>query len=170
MVFVQKRRLSFFSHWLIMERSQNWPDLRSPISKFRDFIDTGTFHRYWYGYQSLKVSRWSVIRCSYDEHSIFFLRWGHLTCPGDLTLYTSEILQIYALGIHLNLYEVSRRVSELLQKKKQKGEGKKCPPPHGRIKMSQRVHCVDCWYSMHKLFIVIRVLRVWTDMWENHDR
>ena len=36
MVFVQKRRLSFFSRWLIMERSQNWPDLRSPISKFRD--------------------------------------------------------------------------------------------------------------------------------------
>ena len=44
MVFVQKKRLSFFSHLLIMERSQNWPDLRSPISKFRDtrFIDTGT--------------------------------------------------------------------------------------------------------------------------------
>ena len=42
MVFVQKRRLSFFSHWLIMERSQNWPDIRSPISIFLDihFIDT----------------------------------------------------------------------------------------------------------------------------------
>ena len=49
MVFVQKRRLSFFSPWLIMERSQNWPDLRSPISKFRDirFIDTGTDINRW---------------------------------------------------------------------------------------------------------------------------
>ena len=49
MVFVQNRRLSFFSHWLIMERSQNWPDLRSPISKFRDiyFIDTGTDINCW---------------------------------------------------------------------------------------------------------------------------
>ena len=49
MVFVQKRRLSFFSHWLKMERLQNWPDLRSPISKFRDVrvIDTGTNTNRW---------------------------------------------------------------------------------------------------------------------------
>ena len=42
--FLPKRRLSFFSDWLIMERSQNWPDLRPWISTFRDihFIDTGT--------------------------------------------------------------------------------------------------------------------------------
>ena len=71
MVFVQTRSLSFFSHWLIMERSQNWPDLRSPISKFRDirFIDTGT-----------DINRWkfqSVTWCSYDENSKFF--WGEVT-------------------------------------------------------------------------------------------
>ena len=44
MVSIQKRRLSFFSHWLIMKRSQNWPNLMSPISKLRDmhFIDTVT--------------------------------------------------------------------------------------------------------------------------------
>ena len=31
-----------FSHWLIMGRSWNWPDLRSQISKIRDihFVDT----------------------------------------------------------------------------------------------------------------------------------
>ena len=40
MTFVQKSRLSVFSHWLIMERSQNWPDLRPPISKFRDMYLT----------------------------------------------------------------------------------------------------------------------------------
>ena len=53
-----------------------------------------TFYRYWYRYQLLKVSRWSSIQCSYEEHSNFFLRWGLLTWPGDLTLGPgSEILQ-----------------------------------------------------------------------------
>ena len=44
MVFVQKRRLSVFSHWPIMERSHNLPDLGSHISKFRvkHFIDIVT--------------------------------------------------------------------------------------------------------------------------------
>ena len=49
MVFFQKRRLSFFFRWLKMKRSQNWPDLGSPISKFRKirFIDTGTDINRW---------------------------------------------------------------------------------------------------------------------------
>ena len=49
MVFIQNRRLSNFSHWLIMETSQNWHNLRSPISKFRDtsFIDTITAINHW---------------------------------------------------------------------------------------------------------------------------
>ena len=43
LVFFQKTRLSFFSHWLIMERLQSWPNLGSRISKFRDMhaIDNG---------------------------------------------------------------------------------------------------------------------------------
>ena len=42
--FLPKEAPFIFFYWLIMERSQNWPDLGSPISKFRDihFIDTGT--------------------------------------------------------------------------------------------------------------------------------
>ena len=42
MVFVPNQCFSIFSHWLIMERSQNWFDFRSPISKCWDkhFIDT----------------------------------------------------------------------------------------------------------------------------------
>ena len=43
-----------------------------------------TFHRYWYGYPSLKVSRQSFSRCSFDKQTLY--RWGHLTWPGDLTL------------------------------------------------------------------------------------
>ena len=35
-VLVVKTGSWFFPHWLIMGRSRNWPDLRSPISKFRD--------------------------------------------------------------------------------------------------------------------------------------
>ena len=35
------------------------------------------FHRYCYGYQSLKVSRQSFCRCSFDEHSKFL--WGEDT-------------------------------------------------------------------------------------------
>ena len=48
-VFVQKRRLSIFSHWLTMERSQSWPDLRSQISKLWDihFIDNVTNTNPW---------------------------------------------------------------------------------------------------------------------------
>ena len=74
MSFVQKRRLSYFSHGLIMERSKNWPDLRSPISKFRDlrFIDTGTFINRWkfQGDRSFGVAMRNI-------QSFFF--WGEVT-------------------------------------------------------------------------------------------
>ena len=65
MVFIQKKRLSNFCRWLKMESSQNWPDLRSPISKFRNlcFIDTVTHVNAW-----KFRGDWSV---SYDEHSNF---------------------------------------------------------------------------------------------------
>ena len=46
MTFGQKRRLSIFSHWLIMERSQNWTDLRSPISKFREIHFVYHYYNY----------------------------------------------------------------------------------------------------------------------------
>ena len=41
--------ISIFSHLLIMERSQNWPDVRSPISFFRNIrsIHTGTDINRW---------------------------------------------------------------------------------------------------------------------------
>ena len=61
-----------FLPWHMMDRSQNWPNLRSPKWKFRDI-----HFRYCYGYQSLKVSRLSVTRRGYDEHSNFC--WGEDT-------------------------------------------------------------------------------------------
>ena len=70
MVFFQKRRLSFFSHWLIMEGPQNWPDFWSLISKFRDIhlIDIGT------DINCSKIHDDWTFFCSYDEHSNFFWR------------------------------------------------------------------------------------------------
>ena len=49
MSFVQNRRISIFSHWLIMVRSQNWPDLRSSISKFWDihFVHANALSNRW---------------------------------------------------------------------------------------------------------------------------
>ena len=79
MIFVQKRRLSIFSRWLIMERSKNWPCLRSPISKLRDnhFIC-------WYGYQLWQVPRRSVSRCiamtRIQAVYVFFFLTGILEC------------------------------------------------------------------------------------------
>ena len=48
-VLVVKTGSWFFPHWLIMGRSRNWPDLRSPISKFRDIqiAHTGTLTKAW---------------------------------------------------------------------------------------------------------------------------
>ena len=37
-------RISIFLHWLIMEGSRNWPNLRSSISKIRDMQVVGTIN------------------------------------------------------------------------------------------------------------------------------
>ena len=37
------RDVVFFSHWLIMRRSRNWTDLRSPARKIRDIQIVGTY-------------------------------------------------------------------------------------------------------------------------------
>ena len=63
-----------------MERSQNWPDLGSRISKFRDIhlIDTGTGVNRWkfQGYRSFGVAVTNIQS---------FSRWSHLTWPAGLT-------------------------------------------------------------------------------------
>ena len=80
MVFVQKRRLSIFSHWL-MERSQNWPDLSLPISKSPNmpFI---------YTCMDIDIWKFQGDRSFGDDRRAFklFLRCGDLTWSGDLTL------------------------------------------------------------------------------------
>ena len=59
----------------------------------------------------------------------------------DLTMYTCEILHIYALGINLKLYEISRRYRDAFQSycRKTKG-GQKMPPPPGRLSYVLLLH------------------------------
>ena len=86
MVFVQKRRLSFFSHWLIMERSQNWPDLRPPISKFWDihFIDTLACSNRCkiQGNRSVGVALRNI-QTFYEVRSLDVTWWPDLAWPGS---------------------------------------------------------------------------------------
>ena len=114
-----------------MERSQNWPDLRSPISKFRDirFIDT-----YWYGYQSLKASRESFSRCSFDEHSNFL--WGEVW-PGDLTL--SDL--VLKFSQHMRNRCMNRRAKNCFWQagRKQKGALNSPPPFRAKVKRHRAV-------------------------------
>ena len=65
----------------------------------------------------------TVLRRKFDNRpSLVMSLWP------DLTLYTSEILHIYALGIHLKLYEISRRYRDAFQSYCRKPQGsKKCP-------------------------------------------
>ena len=99
MIFVQKRRLSFFSHWLIliMERSQIWPDLRSLISKFWDihFIDTVTCSNRWkfQGNRSVGVA-WTNIQTFYEVRSLDVTWWPDLAWPGS-EIFTTCAEQMY---------------------------------------------------------------------------
>ena len=133
MVFVQKRRFSVFSGWLIMERTQYWPDLRSPDMK----ILRRTFYRHCYLYHSLKVSRQSFSRCRFDEHSNFL--WGEVT-GRDLVTWPCLILV-------WNFHNICGKIHDKVCQKqrlcappfsgnlKKNGEGrlsKAPPPPSGR--------------------------------------
>ena len=85
MLMDSKRRLSFFSHWLIMERSQNWPNLRSPISKFWDihFIDTLACSNRWKfkDYRLIGVALRNI-QTYYEVRSLDVTWWPDLAWPG----------------------------------------------------------------------------------------
>ena len=93
MFFFQKKHLSFFFPWLIIKRSQNCPDLRSPISKFRDicFIDTGTDINRWkfQGNRSVGVAL-TGIQTFYEVRSLDVTWWPDLAWP------ESKISKTYA--------------------------------------------------------------------------
>ena len=74
--------MRFFSHWLIMERSQNWPDKNFVFVTKKKTLRY-KFYRHGHLYQSLKVLRQSFSRYNFDKHSNFL--WGVVTWR-DLTL------------------------------------------------------------------------------------
>ena len=109
MVFVQKRRLSFF-HWLIMKGSQSWPDLRSQIYKFWDisFIDTVTNIYRWkfkcdwsFGVAMTSFQTFSEVR------SLNVTWWPALEWPG------SEILTSCAKKIYKQVCIIARFINSL---------------------------------------------------------
>ena len=77
-LFVKKRRLSIFSRWLIMERSQNWPERRSPISEFWyiNLIDAVTRINCWkfQGNRSVDVAMMRI-HTFYEVRSLDVLWW-----------------------------------------------------------------------------------------------
>ena len=89
-----------------MERSQNWPDLRSSISKFRDirFIDTGTDINRWkfQGDRSFGVAMTNIQSFS-EERSLDVTWWPDLEWPG------SEIFTKFAEKMHKQLCQKRRR-------------------------------------------------------------
>ena len=85
MMLVQKRRQQIFSHWLIMKKMQNWPDLRSSIWKFRriNFIHAAT-HINLYNFQgdrSVGVAMTSILFS--DLRSLDVTWWPDLWGPGS---------------------------------------------------------------------------------------
>ena len=141
MVFVQKRRLSFFSHWLIMERSQNWHDLRSPISKFRDirFIDTGTDINRWkfQGDRSFGVAMTNIQSFS-EVRSLDVTWWPDLEWPG------SEIFTKCAEKMYEQVYQKRSAAVFWIFAKKLRGGGVRTPPPPTTARVNL-IYSVDPW-------------------------
>ena len=106
MSFVQKRRISIFSHWLIMGRSQNWPDLRSSISKFWDihFVHAIALSNRWkfQSDRSLGVAM-TDIETFYEVRSLQVTWWPDLEWPW------SEIFTTCVELMYDKVYQKRRR-------------------------------------------------------------
>ena len=77
---------NFLPFTLILDRSQNWPDLRSPISKFRDiyFKDAATHINWWkfHGDRLVGVAMMNIQAFS-DVRSLYVTWWPDLERPGS---------------------------------------------------------------------------------------
>ena len=135
MVFVLNRRFSFFSNWLIMERSQNWLYLMSPISKFWDRHLAGTctyipINRWKFqGNHSVGVALTSI-QTFYEVMSLDVSWWPDLAWSG------SEIFTTYAKNMYDKVCQKRRaqRRHFLAIWKKPEGLSR---APHIRAKVNQ---------------------------------
>ena len=123
----------FFAHWLIMGRSQKWPDLRSPISKIQNIRFVGTddliifrkFHNF--PWNIVAVARWE---------SYFVVGSLDLTWWPDLTWPWAEIFTKVAekMGgkVGENTAALRAAVFFAILEKPEEGAFKRPPPPAGR--------------------------------------
>ena len=76
---------------------QNWPDLRSPISKFweKSFIDTVTFIKRWklQGISSIGVAL-TIMQTIYEVRSLDVIYWHALAVFG-LEIFTRYVERMY---------------------------------------------------------------------------
>ena len=123
-------RVDFFAHWLIMGRSQKWPDLRSPISKIRDIRIVGTgdliifrkFHNF----------PWNVVVVARLE-SYFVVGSLDLTWWPDLTWHWVEIFTKVAEKMGVRWVKTRRRCAPPFFAILEKPEGGRSnAPPAGR--------------------------------------
>ena len=114
-----------------MERSQNWPDLRSPISKFWDihFIDSLACSNRWkfQGNRSIGVAL-RKIQTVYEVRSLDVTWWPDLAWPG------SEICTTCAEKMYDKVCQKRRRCAPpfLSYSRKTSWGGVQTPPPAGR--------------------------------------
>ena len=108
---------------LSLNYKQNLPDFRSPISKLR-------YKFYWhcYLYPSLKVSRQSLSRCSYDDYSNFL--WGEVTWRDLVTC--PCVTWVWKFAQHMRKTCLMRCAKNGGAGYLKKTEGFSTPPPSGR--------------------------------------
>ena len=126
--FLPKEAPFIFLPWLIMKRSQNWPDLGSWISTFRDihFIDTGTDINcsMFEGDGVFGVAMTSIQ--TFSEVSSLDVTWWP-----DLERPRSEIFTTYAEKMYQRLYQKRWCSAPLLfryLRKTWRGGGVQTPP------------------------------------------
>ena len=74
-----------FPHWLIMERSRDWPDLRSPISKIRNKQIVGIYTLMKFcKFQIFRIATvgWARLQTFLVVRSLNVTWWPDLTWPG----------------------------------------------------------------------------------------
>ena len=138
MAFIQNKRFSISSHWLIMKRSQNWPDLTSPISKFGDihFIDTITsINRWKYQGNRLVGVALTSIQTFYEVRSLDVACWHNLAWPG------SETFTTYVEKMHDKVCQKRRHCATQFFGNLEKRRGlSAAPPQRAKDKLSKHWH------------------------------
>ena len=156
MVFVQKRCLSIFAHWLIMKRSQNWSEVTD------NKIPRCIFHRYCNSYQSLKVPSQSFNRCSYElRPTLFFseVRSLGVTWRPDLEWPGCELFTTCAEEIYQQVCQKwwrSARPFFFFRYLRKKPEG--CQNTPGRARVDHHTPAMSDMIYAHP------VLLIWCDL------